>query len=262
MNMKNSEFLNNQIFYSGFGRELEEALNKKLEAGEKSFVLDFKNTYGTDEVVAKLNFNKSAKSELYFFNSYDLTLTKGNGKEVNQRFFIGKENNITQKEAYNLLCGRAINKSWTKMEQVGEGTDAKYQPTEEKYEAWLQLDFNDVDERGNYKALRYHENYNFDLDKALTEQPIKGIGNEVDKQQLMDSLKKGNRQAVTVMEGDESKQIFIEANPKERIVNVYEPKQTLAQKEQVSKTTSSQKTEVKEAIKKDGRKQKKQGMQV
>jgi hypothetical protein len=44
--------------------------------------------------------------------------------------------------------------------------------------------------------------------------------------------------------------------------NMYEPKQALAQKEQVSKTTNSQKTAVKEAIKKDGRKQKKQGMQV
>lgn len=124
------------------------------------------------------------------------------------------------------------------------------------------LDFNDADEHGNYKALRYHENYNFDLEKALSEQPIKEIGNEVDKEQLMDSLKKGNRQAVTILEGKENKQVFIEANPKDRIVNVYEPKQNLAQKETFAKATNRQKIEVKESIKKNGRKQKKQGMQI
>ena len=112
MNMKNLEFLNDQIFYTGFGKELEEELKTKLEKGEKSFDLNFQNTYGTDKVEAKLNFTKSSQSELYFFNSYDMNLQKGNGQEVNQRFFIGKENNITLKEAYNLLCGRAINKSW------------------------------------------------------------------------------------------------------------------------------------------------------
>jgi hypothetical protein len=213
-------------------------------------------------VEAKLNFNKSSQSELYFFNSYDLHLQKGNGKEVSQRFFIGKENNITLKEAYNLLCGRSINKSWTKMEKAGEGDHLKYKPTEEKYEAWLQLDFDNKDDNGNFKALRYHENYNFDLDKVLSDQNIKGISNQVDKQQLVDSLKKGNRQAVIQLIGNETKQIFIEANPKERVVNVYEAKQSLSQKEEISKTVKSQKIEVTDSIKRDGRKQKKQGMQV
>lgn len=262
MNMKNLEYLNNQIFYSGFGKELDEELSKKLEAGEKSFTMDYRNTYGNDEVTAKLNFNKSAKSELYFFNSYDLKLKKGNGKEVSQRFFIGTENNITQKEAYNLLCGRAINKTWTKIEKVGEGDDARYQPTKEKYDAWLQLDFDNMDDNGNFKALRYHENYNFDLDKVLSEQQVKGLGNDTDKQKLMDSLKKGNRQAVTVMDGDESKQVFIEANPKDRIVNIYEAKQPLAQKEQVTKNAKSQKIEVAESIKRNERKQKKQSARI
>lgn len=260
--MKNLEYLNKQVFYSGFGSELEEELGKKLEAGDKSFALDYRNTYGNDEVRAKLNFNKSAKSELYFFNSYDLTLKKGNGKEVGQRFFIGTENNITQKEAYNLLCGRAINKTWTKMEKVGEGDGVSYQPTKEKYEAWLQLDFDNMDDHGNFKALRYHENYNFDLDKVLSEQQIKGIGNDADRQQLMDSLKKGNRQAVIQLDGDGSKQIFIEANPKDRIVNVYEAKQDLGQKEQMAKAPKTKKTEETETVKKNERKQKKQGIQL
>lgn len=258
--MRNLEYLNKQIFYAGFGADLEEELGKKLEAGGKSFTLDYRNTYGNDKVTATLNFNKSAKSELYFFNSYDMKLEKGNGNEVGQRFFIGTENNITQKEAYNLLCGRAINKSWTKMEKVGEGDDARYRPTKEKYDAWLQLDFDNVDDNGNFRALRYHQNYNFDLDKVLSEQQIKGISSETDKQQLMDSLKKGNRQAVVQMDGDDAKQIFIEANPKDRIVNIFEAKQPLAQKEQLAKDSKSQKAEVKEPIKKNGRKQKKQSM--
>jgi hypothetical protein len=262
MNMKNLEFLNDQIFYTGFGKELEEELKAKLEKGEKSFDLNYQNTYGTDKVEAKLNFTKSSQSELYFFNSYDLHLQKGNGKEVNQRFFIGKENNITMKEAYNLLCGRAINKSWTKLEKVGEGDDIKYKPTDEKYDAWLQLDFDNKDANGNFKALRYHDNYNFDLDKVLSEQNIRGISNEADKQQLVDSLKKGNRQAMIKIDGEEIKQIFIEANPKDRIVNVYEAKQDVNQKEEITKSLKSQKLEVTDSIKRNQRKQKKPGMQV
>lgn len=262
MNMKNQEFLNNQIFYTGFGKELEEELKTKLEKGEKSFDLNYQKTYGTDKIEAKLNFNKSAQSELYFFNSYDLHLQKGNGKEVDQRFFVGKKNNITMKEAYNLLCGRAINKSWAKLEKVGEGDDIKYKPTEEKYDAWLQLDFDNKDDNGNFKSLRYHENYNFDLDKVLSEQNIRGISNEEDKQQLVDSLKKGNRQAMIKIDGEEIKQIFIEANPKDRIVNVYEAKQDVNQKEEIAKSPKSQKLELTDSIKRNERKQKKPGMHI
>ena len=146
--------------------------------------------------------------------------------------------------------------------RVGEVDDIKYKPTEEKYDAWLQLDFNNKDDNGNFKALRYHDNYNFDLDKVLSELNIKGISNEVDKQQLVDSLKKGNRQAIIKMDGNETKQIFIEANPKDRIVNVYEAKQSVNQKEEIAKSPRSQKIEVTESIKRNERKQKKQGMQV
>ncbi|RKD12768.1 hypothetical protein BCY91_10980 [Pelobium manganitolerans] len=251
--MKNLEYLSNQVFYSGFGRGLEQELKDKLELGDKSFSLAYNGEYGTDKISAVLNFSKSATSELYFFNSYDLALHKSNGKSLNQRFFIGKENNITQKEAYNLLSGRAIYKTWTKLEKVGEGTEVKYQPTEEKYDAWLQLDLATPDEHGNYKAQRYHENYHYDIEKSIDDLGFSSGQNALSKEQLIESLKKGNRQAMVMMDGDNSVKIFIEANPKERTLNVYEPKpkQELEKAAKIPSETT---------VKKDGKKQKKQSV--
>lgn len=259
MNMKNQEFLNKQVFYTGFGTELEQKLDEKLAQQAPAFTLTHQATYGNDEAEATLHFKRSNQSELYFFNNYDLTVKKGNGQDIKQTFYIGKENNITFKEAYNLLCGRAIHKNWTKLEKVGEGEEIRYQPTDEKYDAWMQLDLKNPDEQGNFKAQRYHDNYNFDLEKALAEQPIKGLNSEQDKMQLMDSLKKGNRQAITIVDGDTNRQVFIEANPKDRTLNVYGAKTELKQEEnqKTSKQSISEKPAMNEA-KKNGR-SKKQG---
>jgi hypothetical protein len=224
MNTKNLEYLNTQVFYTGFGTELEKELKQQLETNKPEFTLKHQVKYGNDEANAILHFKKSLQSDLYFFNKYDLLLKQGHqpNQELKQTFYIGKENNITLKEAYNLLSGRAINKNWTRLEKVGEGENIRYEGTGEKYNAWLQLDFKNADESGNFKTQRYHENYNFDLEKALSEQPIKGLNNEQDKTHLLDSLKKGNRHVVVLVEGDQSKQFFIEANPKDRTLNLYD----------------------------------------
>lgn len=86
------------------------------------------------------------------------------------------------------------------------------------------MDFKNRDENGNFKSIRYHENYNFDLNEAISKQPIKELANEKNKEQLMESLKKGNRQSVTLVQGNTSAQFFVEANPKDRTINVYDAK--------------------------------------
>jgi len=52
-------------------------------------------------------------------NSYDASLKKdGTAESLEQTFYINKGQNITLKEAYNLMEGRAINKDLTN--QQGE----------------------------------------------------------------------------------------------------------------------------------------------
>jgi hypothetical protein len=148
---------------------------------------------------------------MYFFNSYHVSLKKEDSKEsLEQTFYINKDSsNITLKEAYNLMDGRAVNK------------DLKNKEGEE-YNAWIKLDFKEDDNNGNFKFKQYHQNYGYDLEASLSKHSIKELQNPEYKNDLLNSLKKGNLQSVTfVVNGVESKQ-YVEANPHFKTVNVYD----------------------------------------
>jgi hypothetical protein len=128
---------------------------------------------------------------------------------VEQTFYINKDSNITIKEAYNLLEGRAVNKDL----KTKEG---------EAYNAWIVFDFKISDERGNFKMNHYHQNYGYDLEAVLSKYPIKELGHPDYKENLLASLKKGNVQSATfTIEGVDKKQ-FIEANPQFKTIKIYD----------------------------------------
>ncbi len=139
---------------------------------------------------------------MYFFNKYNLTLKQENSPDLmEQTFYINRGNNITLKEAFNLVSGRSINKDLTNKEgQV--------------YNAWMQMDFKETEKNGNYQLKHFHTNYGFDLEKELAKHPIKELTNEQDKTKLIESLQKGNRQAVTFIKEGSEQRMFIEANPR------------------------------------------------
>jgi hypothetical protein len=60
---------------------------------------------------------------------------------IKQTYFIGRENNLTLKERYNMIDERAVFKEFTKLEQVGEGEHLKFEATEETYQAWTLFNF-------------------------------------------------------------------------------------------------------------------------
>lgn len=210
MNQKNFEFLRDQIKFTGFGESLENALKENLQNGKSEFKVMHEVSFGKDLLSLDLNFKKSEQSDMYFFNSYKLGLHKDNSKEVlEQTFYINKESNITVKEAYNLLEGRAVNKDLKNKEG-------------EVYNAWLKMDFKEADDKGNFKINHYHQNYGYDLETNLAKHPIKELENPKFKEDLINSLKKGNIQSVTfLVDGVEKKQ-FIEANPQFKTINVYD----------------------------------------
>jgi hypothetical protein len=210
MNQKNLEYLKDQIKFTGFGEGMENALKEKMQKGETEFMLNHNVKYGTDFVSGILNFKKSDQSDMYFFNSYKITLEKEPSKEaLTQTFYINKDNNITAKEAYNLMEGRAVNKDLKNKEG-------------EIYNAWLKMDFKEADDKGNFKLNHYHQNYGYDLESSLAKHPIKELENEKYKDDLLNSLKKGNIQSVTfIIDGIDKKQ-YVEANPHFKTVNVYD----------------------------------------
>ena len=103
MNEKNYDYLSNQLKYTAFGEELHQQLKEKLIKQEPEYTLK-------DETAATLHFRKSGESDIYFFNRYNLMLKNDQHPDaIKQTFYIGnKEDNVTLKEAYNLMSGRAI----------------------------------------------------------------------------------------------------------------------------------------------------------
>ena len=210
MNQKNFDYLKDQVKFTGFGDALENELKEKMQKQTSEFQISHTAKFGKDTADATLHFKKSDHSDMYFFNRYNLSLKQEQSADVvDQTFYINKGNNITLKEAYNLLSGRSINKDLINKEgQV--------------YNAWMQMNFKETDATGNYKMKNYHQNYGYDLEKVLAGHPIKELTNEQDKTRLIDSLNKGNRQSATFMEKGNEQKHFIEANPKFKSINVYD----------------------------------------
>jgi len=213
MNEKNFDYLRDQVKYTGFGEALEGELRQHIEQQQPTFSLKHDTFYGDDRVSAELNFKKSEQTDMYFFNSYNVSLQKeGRPETLDQTFYINRGSNITLKEAYNLMEGRAVNKDITSKEG-------------EVYNAWINLDFKNTDANGNFKINQYHQNYGYDLESALAKHPIKELQNESYKEDLMNSLKKGNLQSATfIKDGQEVKQ-YIEANPQFKTLTVYDAQQ-------------------------------------
>ena len=210
MNEKNFEYLRDQVKYTGFGDALEGELREKMQKEEPNFTVGHKTIYGNDTATATLNFNKSKESDMYFFNSYKVELQKENSKEaLEQTFYINKGSNITLKEAYNLMEGRSVNKDLTNKEG-------------ELYNSWLQLNFKETDTSGNFKLNQYHQNYGYDLEATLSKHPIKELENPKYKEDLINSMKKGNLQSATfLIDGNEIKH-YIEASPQFKTINIYD----------------------------------------
>jgi hypothetical protein len=210
MNEKNFDYLKDQVKYTGFGDTLENDLKGKLQMGAPEFQIYHNAKFGNDTATATLHFKKSDQSDLYFFNKYDLTLNQESRPGMmKQTFYINKGNNITLKEAYNLMSGRAVNKDLTNKDgQV--------------YNAWIQMDFKESDKNGNYQLKHYHSNYGFDLERELVKHPLKELTNEQDRTRLLESLQKGNRHSVTFIKDGNEQKVFIEANPRFKTIDVFD----------------------------------------
>lgn len=227
MNEKNFEYLRDQVKYSGFGDALESQLRENIKKQPAEFALQHQATFGKDEVSSELHFKRSATTDMYFFNSYDASLKRDQQAEkMNQSFYVGKDNNITLKEGYNLMSGRAVNKDLTNKEG-------------KIYNAWLQMDFKQTDNAGNFKLKQFHSNYGFDLEKELAKHPIKELQNSQDRSRMIDSLQKGNRQAVTFVENGNEQRRYIEANPQFKSVTIYDANMHKVQNRQSQQISQS-----------------------
>jgi hypothetical protein len=209
MNEQNFEYLKNQLKYTGFGETLQHELRLKMQDASADFTLSHRQEFGGQPIEVLLYFKKSAQTDLYFFNRYFLSLKSDQQDNLlTQSFPVGKENTISLKEGFNLIQGRAVHKELTSKEG-------------EVYQAWLQLNFKETDDLGNFKIKQFHQNYGYNLTEALAKYPIKELEQAETSQSLIRSLEKGNRQSVTMTFEGREQMMFIEANPQYKSLNIF-----------------------------------------
>lgn len=218
MNEKNIEYLKDNLKYLGFGDRLFSGLEAEVAKGAPQFQLHLETEMNKKSFAATLNFRKSDTGEMYFFNSYQASLRRSSGEEMEQIFYVNRGKGVTLKEAFNLLEGRAVHKQMANKEG-------------QTYHAWLQLDLAVKDKSGNHDVKQFHENYGFHLEDALGKYPIREMQEADLKEVLLRSLEKGNLQAVTFIGEGTVAKLFVEANPQFKSVNVYDSSLRRLQKE-------------------------------
>jgi hypothetical protein len=204
---KNYQFLSETLSQLGFGDALNDALRTKMKLGMPEFDLKAKDTYDKNQVVYALKFAKKEDGDFYFLNAYNANLTKENGETVTQSFPLYKQRGYSAEEAYNLLSGRAVYKTFTK-----EG---------ERIGRWSRLDFTNQNEKGNFPIRSYYDNNsNFNLIKELSKLPVITATQE-DKEALIRGLQKGNLEPVIIKQQGQRERMYIEATPQQQKITLY-----------------------------------------
>lgn len=209
MNEKNFEYLKDNLKYMGFGEQLYADLERGIKSGAAEFQLSHSSVIHQKPFEVKLNFRKGEHTDRYFFNSYHASLQHSNGETKDQVFYLEKGRGITAKEAYNLLDGRAVYKELSNKEGV-------------PYKAWVQLDFGVKDKHNNHEVKQFHENYGFDLKGALGKYALSEMDGGDREKALLQSLQKGNLQAVGVLSDTGMTKMFVQAHPQYKTVTFYD----------------------------------------
>jgi hypothetical protein len=213
MNIENLSYLHDKLKYLGFGENtlLNQQLEQEIAKDAREFTL-YTEAFFDDftKLEATLYFQKSDAKERYNFIKYDALLRYSEDPAMNrtQSFYIYKGKGVTFKEAFNLLEGRAVNKDLTNLEG-------------EKYNAWLQLNFEEKDMHDNFRVRQFSSKYRYELEKVLERYPIRELQLKETKEILLKSLQRGNLQLVTFEKASKTEKMFIEANPMFKTINIY-----------------------------------------
>ncbi|MDR0791707.1 MAG: hypothetical protein LBE82_00245 [Chitinophagaceae bacterium] len=222
---KNISYLEKQLEFLGFGEEAKDLFLTAMPDNKENenFDISFNHSFATPlskkdepdtrrEVTYTLHYNKDKKegrdNTFFFLNSYEIA-----DKKHQMKMYVSSDRertNYTMKEAFNLLEGRSVYK---KDLTSKEG---------EKYNAWISFDFNHLNEKNQPSVYRYTDKYGYNVSEALKTLSLKENKYQDRHNQLIDSLRKGNLQAVTAIVEGKEKQLFIEANPQYKNFNLYE----------------------------------------
>jgi hypothetical protein len=220
---KNLSYLETQLEILGFREDVKHNFLKEMEANknEENFDVRVTQFYSTPltkkddpstlgSAVYELHYNKDKREDrenrFFFLNSYDASA----GKNKMKVYVSSDQKNFTAKEAFNLLEGRSVyKKDIVKKDQT-------------KYNAWINFDFEHLNEKNQPTTNRYSDGFGFDVSAELKKLSLKENKYNDRHYQLVGSLEKGNLQAVTALVDGKEKPMFIEAKPQYKNFKLYE----------------------------------------
>ena len=213
-------YLKNQVKYLGMGES--EKLHKDLEnailSPDKN--VDVKVEYNNPDKLMKgntisfdLHIDKGKQGGV-FLNSYTANLTMKNGEERSQSFKVQKENNITAKEAINLLEGRAVKIEHDRVDkETGELS---------RTESFIKLKLKDEKtEYGNYKYEWYNKGYGVDVDDIMNKSNLV-FADDTQRERTKKHLEKGNITEVSFVHDKKEIKGFAVLNPQYKQLNLYD----------------------------------------
>lgn len=213
-------YLKNQVKYLGMGES--EKLHKDLEnailSPDKN--VDVKVEYNNPDKLMKgntisfdLHIGKGEQGGV-FLNSYTANLTMKNGEERTQSFKVQKENNITAKEAINLLEGRAVKIEHDRVDkETGEIS---------RTESFIKLKLKDEKtEYGNYKYEWYNKGYGVDVDDIMKKSNLV-FADDTQRERTKKHLEKGNITEVSFVHDKKEIKGFAVLNPQYKQLNLYD----------------------------------------
>lgn len=231
MENNNLELLKKNLKYLGFGTSLSAALEAKISEGLDQFKIGVSAEFDAfqkdgnkrnDKVNYELNFSKSPGSKFYFLDHLRVTLND----RIENTFSFGKGNDVTAKEAYNLLRGASIHKKAILNRQMdnsesasGESGQGKEGSGEKIESIWIKLDFEKLNEQGNYSYKKFYPNHGFNLESELKKYHIKELSKQQEMEALISSIGRGNTAKATLENGQS---VVIEADPQSKKIQFYD----------------------------------------
>ncbi len=220
MDIENLEFLKDVVKNKGFGEALNDQLEAKIANGQPTFTLPVSMEHDGKKVDYSLNFSKGKDSERFFFNNFKATLADDKGKQTSQTFYIDSGRGVTAKESFNLLEGRSARKEMVTKEKV-------------KYKAWINLNLEKPNEKGQHMVNSFGEKYGYDLEAVLAKFTIREMDNPQSATWLVKNLERGNLEPVLMIRGEKKvndpndttvkeRPTFIEAEPQFKSIKVYD----------------------------------------
>jgi hypothetical protein len=211
--MKHSSIIELQDNLSSLGFDvslLAVQLFASLEGEADNFHIYTKDEFDNRTVVDLcLYFHKYDAKNICYLIKYEanLSFVGGSNPSRKQTFYICKGTGYNLREAYNLLSGRAVFKHLISLEG-------------DKYSAWSQLDFNELDAHGNYRIRQFGRYNEYDLGKVLFLYPILEMDQEETKTGLIARLRQGDEVLVTFVKPTRKIRMFVSACPRYKTINI------------------------------------------